>query len=107
MPRKSQSKRINIDTRENWKNLIKTVTKEEIPVSMIQMVTVNLIDGTTVDISIPDLGGQGYSDDEIEKMLNSRLQTLDSYIKDVDFFIDIDNVAKTVQPVTDNILKNL
>ena len=28
-------------------------------------------------------------------------------IKDVDFFINIDSVAKTVQPVTDDILKNL
>lgn len=107
MPRKNQSKRINVDARDRWKQILKTVAKEEVPVSMIQMVTVNLIDGTRVEINILDLLDEGYANQEIEEMLNSRLKKLDEIIKDVDFFINIDSVAKTVQPVTDDILKNL
>lgn len=71
------------------------------------MVTVNLIDGTRVEISVLELFEEGFDNAEIEEMLNSRLKQLDEIIKDVDFFINIDSVAKTVQPVTDNILKNL
>jgi hypothetical protein len=107
MPRKNQSKRINVDARDRWKQILKTVAKEEVPVNMIQMVTVNLIDGTRVEINILDLLDEGYANQEIEEMLNSRLKKLDEIIKDVDFFINIDSVAKTVQPVTDDILKNL
>jgi hypothetical protein len=106
MPRKKQSKRINIDSRERWKSILKTVTKDEVPVALIQVVTVNLIDGTQVDVDIRELIAEGFSNDEIEVMLNTRLQALDNVIKDVDFFINIDSVAKTVQPVTDDILKN-
>jgi len=35
------------------------------------------------------------------------LKQMDEIIKDVDFFISIETVAKTVQPVTDDILKSL
>jgi hypothetical protein len=66
-----------------------------------------LIDGTRVEINILDLLDEGYANQEIEEMLNTRLKKLDEIIKDVDFFINIDSVAKTVQPVTDDILKNL
>ena len=107
MPRKNQSKRINVDSRDRWKQILKTVAKDEVPVNMIQMVTVNLIDGTRVEINILDLLDEGYANQEIEEMLNTRLKKLDEIIKDVDFFINIDSVAKTVQPVTDDILKNL
>ena len=107
MPRKKQSKRINIDSRERWKSILKTVTKDEVPVALIQTVTVNLIDGTQVDVDITQLISEGYSTDEIEVMLNTRLHALDNVIRDVDFFINVDSVAKTVQPVTDDILKNL
>lgn len=107
MPRKNQSKRINIDPRERWKSILKGVTKDEVPVALIKSVTVNLIDGTQVEIDVLELLRQGYDTDEIESMLNSRLKKLDEIIKDVDFFINVDSVASTVQPVTDDILKNL
>jgi hypothetical protein len=105
--KKPQSKRINIDTRERWKSILKTVNKVDVPVSMIQKVTVNLIDGTKVDVDLTELFDEGYDAEEIETMLNMRLVKLDEVIKDVDYFINIDNVASTVQPVTDDILKNL
>ena len=70
MPRKKQqSKRINIDSRERWKSLLKTVSKEEVPVAMIKTVTVNLIDGTRVDVDILELLAEGYDSSEIEEML--------------------------------------
>ena len=107
MPRKKSSKRINIDTRDKWKNILKTVYKDDVPMALLEMVTVNLIDGTQVDINVTALLEEGHDPDEIEIMINSRLKKLDEIIRDVDIFINIDSVAKTVQPVTDNILKHL
>ena len=45
--------------------------------------------------------------DEIELHVDRRLQELDAYIDNVDFFVDVDLVQQTVQPETDKILAKL
>jgi len=69
--------------------------------------TVNLVDGTTININVKDLIKEGNDPDMIEKALNKKLDELDSYIKDIDFYINLDAVADAVQPITDQILKDL
>jgi hypothetical protein len=105
MPRKPKSRRINVDTRERWKQILKTVTKDEVPISLLEKIHVNLIDGSQVEIDIVELISEGHDPDQIKDELNERLRKMDEIIKDVDFFISIETVAKTVQPVTDDILK--
>jgi hypothetical protein len=107
MPRKPKSRRINIDSRDRWKQLLKQVNKDEVPVSMLEKIHVNLIDGSQVEIDILELLEEGMDPDFVRDEINERLQKMDHIIKDVDFFISIEAVVKTVQPVTDNILKNL
>jgi hypothetical protein len=60
-----------------------------------------------VEIDILELLEEGMDPDFVRDEINERLQKMDHIIKDVDFFISIEAVVKTVQPVTDNILKNL
>jgi len=74
---------------------------------MLQAISVNLIDGTRVRINIKDLLDAGADPDELEQSMRLKIETLDAIIKDVDFYIDIDAVANTVQPMTDHILRNL
>lgn len=100
-------KRLNVTTREKWEKILKDVEKQEIPVTVLESLTVNLIDGTQVSISIKDLIAEGLEPDEIEYLLNEKLTELDDYIKDVDFYVSIDDVAKVVQPITDSFLKDL
>jgi len=69
--------------------------------------TVNLVDGTTININVKDLINEGNDPDVIEKALNKKLDELDNYIKDIDFYINLDAVADAVQPITDQILKDL
>jgi hypothetical protein len=107
MARKPKSRRINVDARDRWKQILKTVSKDEVPVSLLEKVHVNLVDGSIVEIDILQLLGEGMDADTIKDELNSRLKQMDEIIKDVDFFISVETVAKTVQPVTDEILKHL
>jgi hypothetical protein len=106
-PRRPKSRRINVDVRDRWKQILKTVTKEEVPVSLLEAVNVNLINGDVVYINIQQLVEEGQDPDDIKDQLNERLRKMDDIIRDVDFFISIENVAKTVQPITDEILKAL
>lgn len=104
---RKKSKRIKINERERWEQIVRGINKKEIPVTLLDHVIVNLLDGTQVAVNIRDLLDEGQDPDELEKMLNSRLTALDSIIKDVDFHINLDSVAKAVQPVTNDLLKNL
>jgi hypothetical protein len=102
-----KSKRINVSIKEKWKQILREVSKEEIPIHLLESITINLIDGTPVHIDVIQLLAEGDDPEEVEDQINSRLDELDAYISDVDFFISIDSVVETVQPFTDKILKNL
>lgn len=104
---RKKSKRIKINERERWEQIVRGINKKEIPVTLLDHVVVNLLDGTQVAVNIRELLDEGNDPDELEQMLNSRLDALNSIIKDVDFHINLDSVAKTVQPVTNDLLKNL
>jgi hypothetical protein len=105
--KRSKLKRLNVTAREKWEKILKDVEKREVPVTVLESITVNLFDGTAVDISIKELLAEGYSPDDIEQMLEQKLTALDHIINDVDFYVNIDDVAKLVQPITDNFLKDL
>ena len=100
-------KRLNITSREKWGKILKDVEKQEVPVSLLESITVSLIDGTKVHINIKELISDGMDPDEIEEVLNKKLEELDPIIKEVDFFVSLDDVASMVQPITDSFLKDL
>jgi hypothetical protein len=106
-PRLPKSKRINLNTKEQWERLLKEVKKEQVPVDVLLYITVNLKDGSSVDVNIQDMLAEGADAASVEDIINAKLIALDDYINDVDFHISVDSVAKTVQPFTDNLLKNL
>lgn len=100
-------KRINVSAREQWRRILKDVDKNEIPITLLQSINVNLVDGTVVNIDVKELIKAGHDPDAVEQLLDLKLKSLDHIIEDVDFFVSIDDVVKTVQPITDRILKDL
>ena len=100
-------KRLNVTAREKWSKILKDVEKREVPVTLLEAICVHLIDGSEVHIEIKELLDEGLTPDELEFMLNEKLDALDHIIKDVDFYVNIDDVAKLVQPITDSFLKDL
>jgi hypothetical protein len=66
MARKPKSRRINVDARDRWKQILKTVSKDEVPISLLEKIHVNLIDGTKVEIDILQLLDEGMHPDEIK-----------------------------------------
>ena len=107
-PRKSpKQKRLNISTKDRWNKILKEVEKESVPVDVLEAVTFKLIDGTDVKVNIKELMNSGFSSEEVEAFLNEKLEQLESYIDDVDYFVNVDDVAGVIQPMTDSILKDL
>ncbi len=106
-PRQPKSRRLNLNRKDQWEKLLKEVTKEQVPIGVLRYITVNLKDGTSVDVNVAEMLAEGADPEQVEQMINSRLDALDQYIDDVDFHISVDSVAKVVQPFTDKLLKDL
>jgi uncharacterized protein (DUF2344 family) len=105
--RQPKSKRLNLNSKEKWEKLLKEVNKEQVPIAVIRYITVNLKDGTSVDVNISEMLEEGADPEVVEKLINNKLEALDDVIQDVDFHISVDSVAKVIQPFTDNLLKDL
>jgi len=106
-PRRQKSKRLNLNRKDQWEKLLKEVNTEQVPIAVIRYITVNLKDGTSVDVNVAEMIEEGGDPAVIEKIINEKLHALDDIIADVDFHISVDSVAKVVQPFTDNLLKDL
>jgi len=106
-PKRSKSKRLNVSSKKQWEAILKDVEKDDVPINLLESLVVNLVDGTEVVIDIKELIAEGADPDTLKSHIDERLEALDHIIRDVDFYISVDTVRKTVQPATDNILKNL
>jgi hypothetical protein len=105
--RKARGKKLILNAKKSWKDIVKEVDKKEVPIGILQYITVQLVDGTSISIDIKQLIDDGQDPNEIEELLDAKFHELDQYIENVDFFIDIDKVVNTVQPETDKALKDL
>lgn len=105
--RKPKSKRLNLNSKTAWRNILKEVEKKEVPIHVLERLQITLMDSTVVTIDIKTILADGADADEIETHVNQRLEELDPYISNVDFFVDIDTVEKLIQPETDKLLSKL
>jgi hypothetical protein len=100
-------KKLNLNSKTTWRNILKDVEKKEVPIHVLEKLAVYLKDGTIVTVDVKTLLSQGADPDEIEQHVSQRLEELDLYIDNVDFFVDIDLVERTIQPETDKLLSKL
>ncbi len=106
-PRQAKSRRLNLSRKDQWERLLKEVHKEQVPIGVLRYITVNLKDGTSVDVNVAEMLEEGADPAYVEHNINTKLEELDDIIADVDFHISVDSVAKVIQPFTDKLLKNL
>lgn len=106
-PRRSKATKLVINKRKNWQDIVNGVDKREVPIHVLEHISVQLIDGTNITVNVKELINDGQDPHEIEAMLDEKFNELDAYIKNVDFFVDIDKVKDAVQPETDKVLKGL
>ena len=99
--------KINLSAKDKWKNILEEVEKKEIPVEVMEKKTVNLVDGSSIDINIREMLIASDDPNYVHAALQRKLDDMEEQIYDIDFHIKIDAVVDTIQPVTDKILKNL
>jgi hypothetical protein len=92
---------------ERWEHIVEDVEKTKVPVEFIKKLILKLHGRKQRTINVQTLLKQGLEPDEIEEIVVRKLDEYDDEMISIEFVLDIENIAETVQPHTDKILKNL
>jgi hypothetical protein len=92
---------------QQWEHIIEEVNKTEVPLECIKKVVIRLGDRRQKTINLSTLRKQGLDLEEVEIVLTRTLTELGDTVRDIDFVVDVSEVAKMVQPETDKLLKDL
>ena len=92
---------------EQWEHIIEEVNKTEVPLECIKKVVIRLNDRKQKTINLAALRRQGLDLEEVETVLTRTLTELGDTVRDIDFVVDVTEVAKLVQPETDKLLKDI
>lgn len=90
-----------------WEHIIEEVNKTEVPLECIKKVVIRLNDRRQKTINLATLKRQGLDLEELETVLTRTLIDLGDTVRDIDFVVDVQAVAKLVQPETDRLLKDI
>ena len=90
-----------------WDHIISGVDKTEVPFECINKIVIRLQGGRQKTINLARLKRDGFDLEEIESYLTRNLLELGDLVRDIDFIVDVNAVAKLVQPETDKLLKDL
>jgi hypothetical protein len=102
-----KSKRINLNYKGQWREILKDVEKEQVPINLLDCIMLKLLDGTEITIEVKKMLDSGEDGEELQKDISAKLAKLDHLIDQVDFFISIESLDRIIKPITADILKDL
>lgn len=92
---------------DKWEHIVNDVEKTKIPVEFLKKIVLKLRDRKQRTINIQQLIKQGLDSEEVEELITRKLNEHDDDMIGIEFILDIEGIANTVQPETDRMLKNL
>ncbi len=92
---------------KKWEHILEDVEKNKVPVQFIKKLVIKLQGKKQQTINIQKFLSQGLDPEQIEEAVSRKLHELDEQINSVEFILDVQTIADTVQPETDQYLKNL
>lgn len=95
------------DVFKGWEHIVEDVEKTKVPVEFIKKLIFKLSGRRQRTMNIQHLIKQGLEADEIEELVQRKLEELDDDMVSVEFILDIHTIANIVQPETDSLLKRL
>jgi len=92
---------------KKWEHILEDVEKQKIPVEFIKKLIIKLHGKRQQTINIAKLLNQGLIPEQVEDAVSRKLNEMDAEIIGVEFILNVENVAKVVQPETDKLLGKL
>jgi CheY-specific phosphatase CheX len=94
---------------KQWEHLVQGVEMTKVPVEFISKMIIKFNGDTKKQhtINIKKLLEQGLEPEQVEELVTKKLDEMSNVIRGVQFVLNIESVAKKVQPQTDKILGKL
>jgi hypothetical protein len=92
---------------KKWERLLEDVDKQSIPIEFIRKLVIKLYGKKQQTINIEKLMKQGLAPDMVEEIVNNKLTELDEDVIRIEFVLNVQSIANTVQPETDRLLNKL
>ena len=92
---------------DKWEHILEDVEKNKIPVEFIKKLIIKLTGKNQQTINIKRLLQQGLDPDQVEDAVSRKLNELEDSIVSVEFVLNVQSIADTVQPETDRLLGKL
>ena len=90
-----------------WEKLIEDVDKKKIPVEFIKKLVLKLHGKRQLTINIERFLKQGLNPEQIEYAVSNKLSELGDEVIGIEFILNVQSIADTVQPETDRLLNGL
>jgi 3-deoxy-D-manno-octulosonic acid (KDO) 8-phosphate synthase len=95
------------DFLRKWEHIIDDVDKQKIPIEFIKKLVIKMTGKRQQTINIKKFLDQGLAPEQVEEAVSRKLQEYDDNILSVEFVLNIESIAETVQPETDKLLRDL
>jgi hypothetical protein len=92
---------------DKWEHILEDIEKNKIPVEFIKKLVIKLTGKKQQTINIQKLLQQGLDPDQVEDAVSRKLHELEDLIVSVEFVLNVQSIAETVQPETDRLLGKL
>lgn len=92
---------------QKWERLIEGVEKEKIPVEFIKKLVLKLVGKKQKTINVERMLDQGLDPEQVEEVISRKLMELDDAVIGIEFILNVQTIADTVQPETNKLLSNL
>lgn len=92
---------------DKWNNIIESVDKNKIPIQFIKKMILKLDGKKQHTINIERLLAQGLEVSQVEEAVSRRIKEIEDQITSIEFVLDLKTISETIQPETDQLLRNL
>jgi len=92
---------------QKWERLLEDVDKQTFPLRFVKKLVIRLSNKKQQTINITKLMEQGLHPNDIEEIISGKLIELDNDVLSIEFVLDIQTIAASVQPETDKLLGGL
>lgn len=92
---------------QKWERLLDGVDKQKVPVEFIKKLILRLEGKRQRTINIERYLSRGLDPEDIEDAISRQLMAFGDEVVGIEFILNLESIAETVQPETDNLLRGL